>query len=223
MSEINQDELDVPLESESVSADAFAFRNPDVNMSLEYWYKYASNLARLHVPRSCVPLGELSEAINDLTQISVISLWERNASEQVTINSPKSYLSRIVYSKCLDMSRSQKRKPTLSLSLDPDAELQQGKVLFSTSEGMQDPAVEFERMEFIAELIQDVLRLPPKQQYAMICMLKDEVAHSFPIAEIFLNHGKDITNINWPEEKSKLQSLRASISVARKKLRSLLK
>ncbi len=220
MAEAKQADLDVPLEANSPSSN----NKPDANISLEYCYKYASILVRLQIPRNIASPEELPEAINDLTQTSVIRFWNRlTSSKRGEIASPKAYLRRIVYSQCIDIARGHKRKPSLPLPLDQDGEPQQGKVLLNLSEGMQDPAIEFERKEFIAELIQDVLRLPPKQRYAMICVLKDEVAHIFPLEEMFLKHGMDIRNIHWPDDPAGLQKLRSLLVVARKTLRSLKK
>ncbi len=65
---------------------------------------------------------------------------------------------------------------------------------------MQDPALEFEHEELIADVIDNVLRLPHHQQYAMICLLKDEIGDTFPLVEEFAKHGIDIRTIDWPRD-----------------------
>src|SRR5205085_6783159 len=112
--------------------------------------------------------------------------------------------------------RRRQSKLTSPLPMDQDGELYQGRVLLVPSDGMQDPAFEFERKELIAEVVNDVLTLPPIQRYAMICTLKDEIGDTFPLAETFRKHGIDIETINWPRERMELQKLQSSLSVARK-------
>ena len=192
----------------------------EVNKSLERYYKYILELVRMQVPRTIVPPEELDEEINDLAETTLIIFWSRLISGQVQITSPKAYIRYIVRSQCVDLIRQLKRKPTLSLPTDQDGELYQGKALLIPSDGMQDPALEFEHEELIAEVIDDVLRLPHHQQYAMICLLKDEVGDTFPLVEEFAKHGVDISTIDWPRDPVELHKLKSSLSVARKKLRS---
>lgn len=73
--------------------------------------------------------------------------------------------------------------------------------------------------EFITAIIDEVVQLPPKQRYVMICVLKDEVGHSFPLIEISNKHGIDIVSIIWPRDPKELQRLRSLVSVARRTLR----
>jgi len=202
------------------SPSTFDGSNIEVNKSLERYYKYILELVRMQVPRSIVPPEELDEEINDLAETTLIIFWSRLISGQVQITSPKAYIRYIVRSQCVDLFRQLKRKPTLSLPTDQDGELYQGKVLLIPSDGMQDPALEFEHEELIAEVIDDVLRLPHHQQYAMICLLKDEVGDTFPLVEEFAKHGIDIRTIGWPLDPDELHKLKSSLSAARKKLRS---
>ncbi len=83
---------------------------------------------------------------------------------------------------------------------------------------MQDPSIGYEQREFLEELIRDVVKLPSKQRFAMICLLKDEIGTIFPLSEAFKHYGIDIQNINWPREASELHRSRSSLSVARKTL-----
>ena len=194
--------------------------NIEVNKSLERYYKYILELVRMQVPRSIVSPEELDDEINDLAETTLIIFWSKLISEHVQIDSPKAYIRSIVRSQCVDLIRQLKRKPTLSLPTDQDGELYQGRVVLIPSDGMQDPALEFEHEELIAEVIDDVLRLPHHQQYAMICLLKDEVGDTFPLVEEFAKHGVDISTIDWPRDPVELHKLKSSLSVARKKLRS---
>src|SRR5947209_649124 len=118
--------------------------NIEVNRSLERYYKYILELVRMQVPRGIVPPDELDEEIKDLAETTLIIFWSRLISGQVQITSPKAYIRYIVRSQCVDLIRQLKRKPTLPLPTDQDGELYQGRVLLIPSDGMQDPAFEFE-------------------------------------------------------------------------------
>jgi DNA-directed RNA polymerase specialized sigma24 family protein len=50
--------------------------------------------------------------------------------------------------------------------------------------------------------------------------MQDQLEDILPLVEAFMDHGMDIEAINWPMEKDEMQRLRASLSIARKKLRS---
>ena len=191
----------------------------EVNKSLEQYYQYIVELARIQVGHSSMLAEEFPEEINDLAQSTLIAFWQRLNSEKGQINSPKAYISHIVHSRGVDMIRQRQRKPIFPLPVDQDGELYQGRVILIPSDGMQDPALEFERKEFITEVIDDVLKLPPHQRYAMICTLKDELGDSLLLVEAFSKRGIDIGTINWPQDTVELQKLRSSLSVARKKLR----
>jgi hypothetical protein len=138
---------------------------------------------------------------------------------ETKIVSAKHYLDRIVRSACIDEIRSCKRKYASSLPLDADGELQQGKVLLTASQESDDPAEEYELKEFITEIIDEVVQLPTRQRYVMICVLKDEVGQTFPLAEAFKKHGIDTTTIEWPDDPLELQRLCSLLSQARKTLR----
>jgi len=68
--------------------------------------------------------------------------------------------------------------------------------------------------------VDEILKLPTRQQRAMICALKDQVADILPLTEAFAARGLDIGAINWPRKKDEVRQLRASLGVARAKLRS---
>lgn len=192
----------------------------NVNKSLEQHYTYIMELARTHLPRNVVPPKEFSEEISDLAQITLITFWLRLISDKRPLTSPKAYIGCIVRSRCVDIVRRRKGKSTLPLPVDQDGELYQGRVMLIPGAGMQDPAIEYERKELITEVVDDVLKLPPHQQYAMICVLKDEVGDTFPLVETFRKHGVDIAIVDWPHKAAELQKLQSSLSVARRKLRT---
>lgn len=191
----------------------------EVNKSLERHFTYIVESVRIQLGYNNLLSNESTEEASDLVQATLIALWRRLCSEQGQINSPKAYIRRIVHSCYVDAIR--RCKLTFPLPLNQEGELYQGRVLLVPGEGVQDPANEFEREELIAEVIDDVLRLPPHQQYAMICMLKDEVEDTLSLEEAFRKRGIDIRKIDWPREAFEMQKLRSSLSAARKKLRSI--
>ena len=119
------------------------------------------------------------------------------------------------------MMRQRKNMATTPLLLDQDDEMYQGNALPITGNGLYDPVAEFECKEMLAEVVEDVLKLPAIQRYAMICVLKDVAEGSFPLEEVFGKHGIDTKTIDWPEDPFELQRLQSSLSVARKKVRAL--
>jgi DNA-directed RNA polymerase specialized sigma24 family protein len=193
----------------------------DIDKVLEQHRDWVYFLARKQLPRQLMSPDELASEIDELVQASLITFWLRLASGTVHIVSPKAYLGSIVRSRCIDMiRRRQKRKFAQPLTLDQDGELHQGKILFMSSDKMQDPALEYSHRELVAEVADDVMGLPPCQRYAMICTLKDVVGETPMLAAIFAKHGVNIHTINWPRDAVALQTLRSSLSPARKKLRS---
>ncbi|HYB01154.1 MAG TPA: hypothetical protein VED37_13130 [Ktedonobacteraceae bacterium] len=180
--------------------------------------KYISGKVRKQIPRNHIPLGELDDEVKDISQTVLFKFWLKLASDTTHIKAPIAYMNRIVFSQCIDVARLNKRKP-LPMTKYLDRQIAGGDVMIFASEGMGDPAVEYELKEFISEIIDEVVQLPPKQQYVMICVLKDEVAHIFPLAELFSKHGIEITHVTWPQDPKELQRLRSLLSVARRTLR----
>jgi DNA-directed RNA polymerase specialized sigma24 family protein len=191
---------------------------PEIEVLLKPYAQYLSRRVRKHITRNHILTGELDEEIKDISQTSLIKFWLKLTSEEVHINAPKSYMNRIAFSQCIDVARLTKRKP-IPMSENQDGKLAKGDVMIFPSEGMGDPANEYERKESISEIIDEVMQLPPKQQYVMICVLKDEVAHIFPLTDMFRKHGIEIMPITWPRDSKELQRLRSLLSVARRTLR----
>jgi hypothetical protein len=91
---------------------------------------------------------------------------------------------------------------------------------------MRDPAYEVEQEEYLTnsltQTVDEVLALPPCQQRAVICSLKDRIDNVLLLIETFGEHQVDIEQVSWPEERDERQKCRASLAVARKKLRTSL-
>ena len=116
-------------------------------------------------------------------------------------------------------------KSELPLPLDEEGELYQGHVLVAFSEGMQDPLYELEQKEIAAEYITQVVdvlhALPPCQRKIMICSLKEQLDDVPTLTQAFKKFEVNIEAERWPSKKKEMRNLKASLSIARKKLRSL--
>ena len=116
-------------------------------------------------------------------------------------------------------------KSELPLPLDEEGELYQGNVLVMFSEGMQDPLYELVQKETAAEYITqavDILRsFPHCQRQVMICSLKDQLDDVLTLTKAFKKFEINIETVRWPSQKEEVKNLKASLSIAHKKLRSL--
>jgi DNA-directed RNA polymerase specialized sigma24 family protein len=181
---------------------------------------YILALAREKLPRYIASPGVLDLEIQELAQRSRLKLWRTLQKRHIA--HIKAYIRCIVHSVSMDMVR--RYKPNLPLPVDEDGELYRGDVLVAPSEGMQDPLYELEQKEMAEEYITqavDLLRsLPPCQQQVMICSLKDQLDNVLTLTEAFKKFEINIETVRWPSKKKELRNLKASLSAARKKLRS---
>src|SRR5439155_11475614 len=133
---------------------------------------YILSLARRYVPRSLVPFGLLDLAINELAQNARTKLWLALCREPV--NNPRAYVRRVMLTECADMIHQYSQVSTLPVN--EDGELRQEHILSAQSQQGHDPADEFEqkeaRMDCMAQAVETVLGLSPRQQQAMIWALQ---------------------------------------------------
>jgi DNA-directed RNA polymerase specialized sigma24 family protein len=167
----------------------------------------SSNIARPEV---------LDLEIDEITQRVRIKFWK--ALEAKEIDHHKAYIRTIVSNEFNDLGR--KRKAPLPLPTDEDGELYMGKVLLSESQGLADPATEFEKEEAMDDLMEltalVVTNLPPRMQRSMICQLKEQVDNGIRLIEAFEKYKVNINVIRWPDDKADTKRLKASISPARR-------
>lgn len=183
----------------------------DINTVLESYQEWISLLARKQYHGA--PAEEGAEEVDDLIQATLITFWLTLSSDRVQIASPRAYINSILRSRYIDMIRRQCRHQHVRLPALVQEE--QAHIFF---EHEQDPVQAFEYKELVAELVDEAMYLSPCQQRALFCQIKDEVDPSI-LAEIFARHGIDIDAIDWPLDPAKLQSIRSSLTVARRKLR----
>ncbi len=162
---------------------------------------------RLHPPM----YGDVSDLeADELAQRARIKFW--HTLQKGMIHRPYPYVKRVIYSEFIDMRRQQ--KPVLPFIIDDDGGCR--------SQIIGDPADEviqhIEDYALLQCIVQMVVELPPRQQLAMICFLRDVVDDLAQLASAFSRHHIDITDMRWPSELAERQLLRASLTVARRKL-----
>jgi DNA-directed RNA polymerase specialized sigma24 family protein len=194
----------------------------EINEILSQNDGYILALAREKVPRNIASPEVLDLEIHELAQRSRIKLWRMLQTRHIT--HVKAYIRFIVHSESIDMIR--RYKPNLPLPIDEEGELYQGKVLVELGVGMRDPLFELENKEMAAEYIMhivDVLRsLPHCQKQVMICSLRDQLDDVLILRMAFKKFEINIDTVRWPSKKKEVNNLKASLSTARKKLRSRL-
>jgi RNA polymerase sigma factor (sigma-70 family) len=194
--------------------------NSDIDKVLEQYDGFIRALARQNIPHTVTSADVIDLDIDELAQITRFKLWL--ALQKQDIRHMKAYIRRIVHNEAINMMR--QYKPVEPLITSDEGELYQAHVMIASGQAIQDPAEEIEQEEMLSsyssKLTEAVPKLPPQQQRAMICALKDQIADILPLVDLFLPFGIDIENIHWPETEGELQSVRTSLSLARKKLRA---
>ncbi len=153
--------------------------------------------------------------LDEVIQRVRIKLWQ--ALEKRDIRYPYAYIKLIIQSEFIDMTRRQKHY----LSLSIDEELTHAEVEIAArhmADVAETVAQQMDTSACLKEMIQAVLALPPRQQYAMICSLKECVDDLRQLIEAFKAYKMDIQAIQWPAGKVKKQLLQASLVPAKKTL-----
>ncbi len=153
--------------------------------------------------------------LDEIIQRVRIKLWQ--ALEKRDIRYPYAYIKLIIQSEFIDMTRRQKHY----LSLSIDEELTHAEVEIAArhmADVAETVAQQMDTSACLKEMIQAVLALPPRQQYAMICSLKECVDDLRQLIEAFKAYKMDIQAIQWPAGKVKKQLLQASLVPAKKTL-----
>lgn len=191
-------------------------------LSSETHDDYISDLVQREFPRWLFLRDEVSLEIDELTQKVRIKFWV--ALQKQHISNQRAYIRKMVSNGITDIIR---HKRNLSLSLDEYGELCQGTILVAASEGMCDPAFEYEQkegtIERVTQIVIVILTLPPTQRRAMLCVLKGLLDDVRPLRKVLRAYNVDIDAVNYPEGKFDAHKLQASLCHARKKLHCLLK
>lgn len=189
---------------------------------IECYSAYIAFLARYYVPRQVIRPEQIEDEIDDIIQEAHIRLWKTLMLKHVQILCLEAYIARIVRNLCRDVGR---RRTLYALPVDADGELQQGCILMLQGEGGQEPGYELEQREQFAArvmwMVDKIEKLPHKQRYAVIASLKEHKEITLPILRILKKRGIDVEAIQMASGGNTLSRQRASLSVARKKLRVL--
>lgn len=219
--QVKEEGADRPEEAPGPDLPAPAENDVSAEELLEQLDSYIVALVRQMVRRTKIGDPSISNLeCDEIIQQARIKLWMMLNKRPVT--HPKAYIRTIVHTIMIDRLRM--RRPPLPLPVDEEGELYTGTVIAQPQEGMEDPANEFEQEETVAELLERtaaaVSSLPPRQQLAMICSLREQVDDTFQLLETFKKYHID-GDVEWPVNRREMQLLKASLSVARKKVAAL--
>jgi len=194
--------------------------DPDAEFLVQY-DEFIQTAARKAIPQGLFSKDALELEIDDLTQNIRIKLWESRQKRPIT--NPRAYIKAIAYTKAIDIVR--RHKPTVSLSVDENGDPCLGNLLISRIEGFQDPAYEVELEEIdpalLTKIVEAILSLSPRQRQAVLYSIREHKEDCLPLMRTLMAQGLDIEALELPDEKSAVCLLKASLSVARKKLQSL--
>ncbi|MEO6888729.1 MAG: hypothetical protein ABI324_07005 [Ktedonobacteraceae bacterium] len=140
------------------------------------------------------------------------------------IDNPRAYIYTVATTSAIDMMR--RHKEVIPLPLDDYGELSQGRILGANSELLQDPAWIYEinegTEEYLARLALAISTLPHKQRRAIICYLNERLDDIRPLVRMLKSLGCEVESVEWPSDKQEARNLKASVSIARKKVREQL-
>jgi DNA-directed RNA polymerase specialized sigma24 family protein len=179
--------------------------------------KYVLNARRLVYPEA------IEMEIDELAQKTRIKVWQ--AWQKQTISNPKAYISRVVHNEFISMVR--QHRPIGQLPLDEEGELYQGHMVCAFSQESQDPAEEVEQQDtngyYLHLAVDAIVTLPRRQQRAMLCALKEKIDDVRALTQAYRAHNIDMEALPAPTTIGEVQAMRSSTTIARKKLRPLLK
>ena len=155
--------------------------------------------------------------VKEIIQHVRIKLWEKLQQEH-TINHHKSYIKTMIRNAFIDASRRQK-KFAASLIIDEYGEIE-GRVLITQSDYLIDPAsIVEQRIEtdaLVNNVVEAITHLPNRQQWAMVCFLREEVDDVSRLDSVFKRYKLNTAMMMWPCKIAEKQLLKASIPPARK-------
>ncbi len=190
---------------------------------VEDYHAYITVLARRYVPRKMIRPELMEDEVEDIVQETRIRLWKTLMVKNVQIGCFEGYIACIVRNLCRDIGR---RRVLYTLPVDAVGELQQGCTLI-LQEGGQEPGYELEQGEQFAArvvwMVDVILKLPQKQRHAVIALLNKHREITSPVLRTLEKRGVNVEAIQMASESDTLSRQRASLSVARKRLRAIQK
>ena len=191
----------------------------DVSESLERYFPLILSFARKVVPSNIGPVDS-----EDVAQEAFIKLMLNMAKRP--IESPKTYIRRIIHTIVIDMIRKYKPHLHQTLSMSEDDELQEGNIIISIGLDENDPEAVFGEKEaaeeWMKKLVKAISTFPPHQRYATICTLRDRVDDLIQFTDALQKVGID-SELEWPSGKIERQRLQASYASARKRIAEMMR
>lgn len=193
-----------------------------VSAFLEEYDVYIQSLVQTQFPFATFTADVVDLEIDEMVQLIRIKLWL--ILQKRPIHHPKAYIRKTAHTIKIDTIRQRKLFP---LPVNDDGELCNGNVLITPGKGMRDPAYEVDAQEVDPDTLRwiaaNVEALPSRQQFALICRLKDTIDDALVLVASLQNLDVDPETVHWPEDDDdEKMRLKASLSVARKKLQSAL-
>lgn len=192
-----------------------------VSAFLEEYDVYIRALVQTQFPFSIFAADVVNLEIDEMVQRIRIKLWV--ILQNSSISYPKPYIRQTVRTMTIDQTR---KRGHVSLPIHDDGELSGGIPLITPSRGMCDPAYEADSQEVDPDMLRciatTVEKLPLRQQYALMCHLKDHIDDALVLVDALQNLKVDLETVCWPEDEDEKKSLRVSLSIARKKIQSAL-
>jgi hypothetical protein len=216
-----------PLKGEDTMKD-FAAPVPSqegdfVSAFLEEYDVYIQSLVQTQFPFAIFTADVVDLEIDEMVQLIRIKLWL--ILQNRPILHPKAYIKQTVRTMKIDKTRKRRHFP---LPVSDDGELCSGNLLITPGNGMRDPAYEVDAQEVDPDTLKCIAdgieALPSRQQYALMCRLKDNIDDALVLVDSLQNLDVDPETVHWPDDDDDGEKMRlkASLSVARKKLQSAL-
>lgn len=191
-----------------------------ISAFLEEYDVYIQSLVRTQFPFAIFATDIADLELDEMVQCIRIKLWL--ILQNRPICHPKSYIGCTVHTMLIDQTRKRRQFP---LPVNDDGEMNSGTLLITPGQGMRDPAYEVDAQIVDPDTLECITTtieaLPSRQQYALICYLKDNDDGLVLITSLQHLH-VDPETAYWPEDDGEKMCLKSSLSVARKKLKSAL-
>lgn len=202
-------------------------RDLAIEDQLAYYEAYIQQLVKADTSRAILSQiaspEEMDLEMDEVIQRVRISLW-RIFQQKRSMQFPRAYIRQVVHNAILARCRQQRHMA--QLSMDEDGELQQGQVILTQNPLVEDPAYQLEqqdKFEYQAvQVAQAVASLPLQQRQALVTVLKEQL-DAFPgLYQAFAEQGIDLHSPSQLPNKKDYSRQRASLSIARKKLKGML-
>lgn len=162
----------------------------------------------------------LKNMTDDIASEVFHKLWQQ--LQKGALHNPPSYIGRMIHNKCIDYMRRYVNKIYQLIQVrDEELDILESGQVIADSEGLRDPAEEFERKAGLEEcyrrVIAAIANLSRRQQQATAWHLLRDADDPLLLTELFNAFHIDIPEID-PEDKEEEHLLDASFTHAKKAL-----